>query len=340
MNDIQNVISTRSISPSARLSFWQRQVGSLLTQLECTSASGDNFFGSIKLHSSAPTTLLEIEAASHTIVRAMPRVAQVGEEKIFVCIQIDGTAIVEQDGRQGVLRAGDMTLLDTSRSFRADFPCEMGQLVLQVPRSLFRKQVGAVERLTAMVVPVENPLGKITGEFVQSLARDFERFSPAVVQRLNEQALDMVVMAFMSSVESGQSIKPSVTRSTLAYRGRAFIEANLRNAWLSPAAVAEHLGISKRYLSIIFAADGLSVERFIRARRLQKCARDLKDAGQAIRPVGDIAFAWGFNNLTHFSQSFKATFGKPPREYRQQALSELPQAREPAPLRTSAGGPE
>jgi AraC-like DNA-binding protein len=211
-----------------------------------------------------------------------------------------------------------MTLLDTSKPFHADFPDEMAQLVLQVPRTLFRKYVCALERLTATVVPAECPIGKIAGEFVGSLAGDFERFSPAVSQRLTEQALDMVVMAFMSSLDNCQ-IKNSVTRSILAYRGRAFIEAHLRDATLSSSDVAGHLGISTRYLSTIFAADGQSVERFIRERRLQKCARDLRDRGQTIRPIGDIAFAWGFNNLTHFSQSFKAAFGKTPREYRQQA---------------------
>ncbi|QBQ99170.1 helix-turn-helix domain-containing protein [Paraburkholderia pallida] len=255
-----------------------------------------------------PTSMFKFEAS------------KAGEEQIFVCIQTEGTATVEQDSRQCILRTGDMTLLDTSRAFHMDFRDEMAQLVLQVPRALFRKQVGALERLTATVVPAQNPLGRITKQFITSLARDFELFAPIVAQRLSEQALDMVVMAFASLADDGHARKTSVTRSMLAHRGRAFIEANLRSAWLSPGDVAEHLGISKRYLSTIFAGDGQSVERFIRQRRLQKCARDLADRGQAIRPISDIAFGWGFNNLTHFGQSFKAVYGATPREYRKQAL--------------------
>ncbi|TKC88709.1 helix-turn-helix domain-containing protein [Trinickia terrae] len=323
MNDTPSVISTERVPPSDRLSFWQHQVESLLTHLECTSSAEDSFFGSIKVYASTPANLLEIDAARHAIARTTPKAAQARDEQVLICIQSAGAAIVEQDGRQGVLRPGDMTVLDTSKSFLADFPCEMAQLVLQVPRTLFRKRVGALERLTATVVPAENPLGKMTCEFVGSLARDFERFGPTVAQRLNEQALDMVAMAFMSSLDGGQPVKTSVTRSMAAYRGRAFIEANLRNAALSPWDVAEHLGISKRYLSVIFASEGLSVERFIRERRLQKCAQDLADRALAIRPIGDIAFAWGFSSLPHFSLSFKTAFGTTPREYRKQALSGL-----------------
>ncbi|MFM0257249.1 AraC-like ligand-binding domain-containing protein [Paraburkholderia sediminicola] len=327
LSAMQSQFSTERIQPNARLSYWQCQVGRLLTHLECSSTAADAFFGSITVHPSTPIRLLEIEAAKHAIARATPMTAQVGEEQIFVCIQAEGTAIVEQDSRQCILQTGDMTLLDTSRAFHANFPDEVAQLVFQVPRSLFRKHVGAPERLTATVVSAESPLGKITTQFITSLARDIEQLSPTVARRLNEQALDMVVMAFVALLDGSRAANTSVARSMLAYRGRAFIEVNLRNASLSPGDVAEHLGISKRYLSIIFAGDGLSVERFIRERRLQKCARDFADLGQVIRPIGDIAFAWGFSNLTHFSQSFKALYGVTPREYRKQALSDLPEAR-------------
>lgn len=317
---MQNIVSTCDIPPQNRLEFWQSQVGSVLTHLECTSAVEDRFFGTMKVLPSTPSSLFEIDTAQHTIARATPKLTQVGEEQIFVCVQIAGTATVEQDSREVVLGVGDMTLLDTSRRFLADFPHEMSQLVLQVPRSLFRKHVSALERLTATLVPAESALGRITGEFLVSFARDFEYFSPAISQRLNSQALDMVVMAFMSALDASD-VKSSATRSILAYRGRAFIEENLRNAGLSPSAVAEHLGISTRYLSIVFAGDGQSVERFIRERRLQKCAQDLRDRSQFIRPIGDIAYGWGFNNLSHFSQCFKTAFGQTPREYRQQALA-------------------
>jgi AraC-like DNA-binding protein len=199
----------------------------------------------------------------------------------------------------------------------------MKQLVFQAPRSLVRKHIGVVERFTATVVSSDNPLGAICTDFAKALAREFDRLTPETAQRLSAQAMDMFAMAFMSLPDPGQHNKSSITRSMLAYRGRTFIEANLRNSSLSPTDVAQHLGISRRYLSSVFASDGLSFERFVRERRLQKCATDLRDQGQAIRPIGDIAYAWGFNNLTHFSQAFKAAFGTTPREFRKQALYPL-----------------
>ncbi|MDT8838339.1 helix-turn-helix domain-containing protein [Paraburkholderia fungorum] len=318
MNRAPVLISTERVAPNARLAFWQTNVANLLTHLECSSAVDEGFSGSITAHLSSPINLIEIVAASHTIARIKPKISQIGEEQVFVCIQVTGEAIVEQDNRRNVLRQGDITFLDTSKTFRAEFPEATSQLVLQIPRTLVRKQVGAIEHLTATIVTTDNPLSNMTRDFVNSLAQNFESFSADIAQRLTAQAIDMAMMAFMSRPEDKSTAAPTntVTRAMLAYRGRAFIETNLRNHSLAPADVAEHLGISKRYLSSVFASDGQSVERYIWERRLARCARDLEDPGQVNRAIGDIASSWGFNNLTHFSQSFKMAFGKTPREFR------------------------
>jgi len=302
-------ISTESIPLNARLAFWQTHVANLLTHLECSSAADDPFFGSITAHMSAPANVVEIEAASHTIVRATQKVSQM-EGQIYLCIQSAGEAIIEQQGRQGLLGPGDMILLDTSKAFSAEFPHAMSQLVLPVPRALLRERGGDIERLIAASVTGKDPLGKMTTDFVSALA-----------QRLTEQAIDLAVMAFMSKLDDSQPAAPRSVpiMSMLADRGRAFIEANLRDHSLGPSHVAEYLGISTRHLSSIFANDPQFVDQYIRERRLTHCANDLKDAGQAHRTIDDIAFSWGFGDFAQFSHAFNVTFGITPREYRQRS---------------------
>ncbi|MFM0257235.1 helix-turn-helix domain-containing protein [Paraburkholderia sediminicola] len=322
MNESENLVTTENISPGARLGFWTRQVSSLMTNLECSSVVGDRFHGSIKIRSMSATSMFLLSTAAHNVARATPRYGGMGDETVFVCVQGSGTAVVEQDCRQAVLRPGDITLLDTSQCFSADFPGDMEQLVLLVPRKQLRQRVGMVERLTATVLSGDSPLGAITGDFLRSFARDVGRLRAPVAVRLEEQAIDMISMAFTSTMDEIEP-RASATRSALAYRGRAYIESNLRSPNLSPTDVAEQLGISRRYLSTVFSCDGLPVERFIRERRLEKCARDLADRGLISRSIGDIAFSWGFNNLTHFSQAFKTMFGLSPREYRKQMLVDV-----------------
>jgi AraC family transcriptional activator of tynA and feaB len=60
----------------------------------------------------------------------------------------------------------------------------------------------------------------------------------------------------------------------------------------------------------------MSIMRLVQARRLERCRAALEDPGQARRSVSEIAFGWGFSDMTHFGRRFKAAYGILPSEYR------------------------
>lgn len=56
------------------------------------------------------------------------------------------------------------------------------------------------------------------------------------------------------------------------------------------------------------------------AQRLERCKRDLASPTHAHRHIGEIAFAWGFNDLSHFGRVFRDHYGLSPRDWRQSRL--------------------
>jgi AraC-like DNA-binding protein len=56
--------------------------------------------------------------------------------------------------------------------------------------------------------------------------------------------------------------------------------------------------------------------RYVWNRRLDRCRDDLKKPCASAQRVADIAFRWGFSDLSHFSRAFKARFGMSPRDCR------------------------
>jgi AraC-like DNA-binding protein len=64
-----------------------------------------------------------------------------------------------------------------------------------------------------------------------------------------------------------------------------------------------------------------SFQRYVLAERLARCERDLSSPRLAHRQVGEIAFAWGFNDLSHFGRVFREHYGMSPREWRHSKLS-------------------
>jgi AraC-like DNA-binding protein len=101
-------------------------------------------------------------------------------------------------------------------------------------------------------------------------------------------------------------------------RIKTLIESRLDDPELSVDAIAQACGISVRSVHRAFKAEpGGSVSNYVWIRRLSRCAAELRNPGQAPRPITEVCFAWGFNSTSHFSRLFKERFGVTPREYRQ-----------------------
>jgi AraC-like DNA-binding protein len=97
---------------------------------------------------------------------------------------------------------------------------------------------------------------------------------------------------------------------------KSFIHQHLADPNLSSYLIAKALNISKSYLYLLFQRENTTVNRYIWDLRLEKCRADLANPLHSHRTITEIAFAWGFNNSTHFSRMFKERYGQAARAYR------------------------
>jgi AraC family transcriptional activator of tynA and feaB len=111
-------------------------------------------------------------------------------------------------------------------------------------------------------------------------------------------------------------------RITLMKRIKDFVDQNLGDPDMNTAMVARGVGMSSRYINDIFNDEETSLMRHIWKRRLENCRRDLLSQTPAGHRISDIAFRWGFNDLSHFSRTFKQSFALSPRDYRRHNAGE------------------
>ncbi len=76
--------------------------------------------------------------------------------------------------------------------------------------------------------------------------------------------------------------------------------------------VATKLGMSVRSLHLLFELKGVSFGQWVQRRRLEEIKSLLSHPGAADRSVADIAFTWGFNDLSTFYRAFHSTYGVRP----------------------------
>jgi AraC family transcriptional regulator, positive regulator of tynA and feaB len=190
-------------------------------------------------------------------------------------------------------------------------------MVLDVDRTELTRRLGSVSALTALSIEPDSAIGGLASGYLQMLPAHAASLSEDAGARIANQAVDLVAMALGQRAEVGQVKLGSASAMTLI-RLRASVEQALPNRDLTCQDVATVVGISVRYANALLAKEGTSLERLIKQRRLERCRRALAETSG--RPIGDIAYAWGFSDLSHFSKAFKSAYGVSPRDYRRGAM--------------------
>jgi AraC-like DNA-binding protein len=312
------VLNTSSSVPDRRLAVWQDIVCDTFVGLDCRSDMHEAFWGAVSQSAIGPATFTRVDSCAQRVFRTPSRIARASQNYVLVALGNSGVNGVYQDGREAVVSAGQFVIYDTTRPYELRFDDSFSQTILQMPRKLLQQRIGAFEALTATTFSSDRPLEGLAYEFLVSAGKVIDHVDPATATRLLDQGLDLIAMAFAERMHQ-RSPDQSVHRSALLYRLKNTILTQLSDPELSMSGVAAAVGISPRYASDLMADEQTSFRSYVQTQRLERCRRDLADPAHAARHIGDIAFAWGFNDLAHFSRIFKQRFGASPREWREHA---------------------
>jgi len=312
------VLDTSSSVPDRRLAVWQDIVCDTFVGLDCQSDMHDGFWGSVSQSTIGLATCTRVDSCAQRVLRTPSRIARASEDFVLVTLGTSGVNGVFQDGREAVVSAGQFVIYDTTRPYELRFDDSFSQTIFQMPRKLLQQRIGSFDTLTATTFSGDRPLERLAYEFLLGMSKTIDHVDAPTAVRLLDQGLDLVAMAFAERMRE-RSADQSFHRSALLYRLKNYILTHLRDPELSMSRAAAAIGISPRYASDLMAAEQTSFRSYVQAQRLERCKRDLSDPAQVARHVGDIAFAWGFNDLAHFSRIFKQRFGVSPREWREHA---------------------
>ncbi|HZV09032.1 MAG TPA: helix-turn-helix transcriptional regulator, partial [Novosphingobium sp.] len=85
---------------------------------------------------------------------------------------------------------------------------------------------------------------------------------------------------------------------------------------LSPDAIALGLGVSRRQLYRAFAEAGQTPASWLWSLRTEQAHLRLTSPQECAKSLTQLAFDVGFNDMAHFSRSYRARFGCTPRQAR------------------------
>lgn len=310
-------MSTASVHPRDRFDYWHEVACRSMVPFECRPRDRTGFEGEITTLPFAGAVLTISSNNGVTTWRTARQIAQ-SKDSIFICTQISGSTRISQNGRDALLQSGDLTLVDNAAP--SGFVSSIGskKLVIELDRRSFEARLGRIAQWTTRCIDGSGGAGVLVSNFIQLLPAQLSLLSDTAQSQISHQLIDLMALALTES--DGNATARSSGRLISLLRLKAVVDANLTNTNVTCEELAAAAGISVRYANQLLESEETSLQRLLFSRRIAKCQEALADPAQMPRLISDIAYSWGFGDVSHFGRLFKSVTGLTPRSYRLQAL--------------------
>jgi AraC family transcriptional regulator, positive regulator of tynA and feaB len=311
--------STDVVPERERFEYWRELISSHLLSVNLDRDARGAFFGKMVSSDIGENRLVYVHSTSQHITRIARRTCQNHEDSFLLKYLIEGRGSTSQHGNFHDLVAGDLFLQDSRSCGELRLTGDFKVLTLSLSRKLVDRYFARPQYLCAVPLSVErSAAGCVARDLLQSIARNCMQMQGDGLETLVESLLQVVALAFGQSPL--QCPAATTSHSALMIRIRNYIHAHLEDDEMSPKRIAAAHGISERYLNKLFEKEETTVSKWIWEQRLQASQRTLSLTEFSSRKINEIAYACGFNNMSHFSCSFKKRFGCTPRQYRTREL--------------------
>jgi len=207
-----------------------------------------------------------------------------------------------------------LSLIDCHRPFNARSLEPAERMAVRVPRETLGQRIRLTKEVVNRPVPLQGDAALLTA-FMRALVRiDPSTLSPAMAAIVREQMLDLAAVVLGNLAGTMPRLGAAARFGTLKLR--VSIESQLTDPDADAQSIAAGAGLSERHANRLLALEGTSIRRLLFERRLNKCREMIEDPQHMHRSISDIAFFYGFRNLSHFTRVFKDRFGFSPGEYR------------------------
>ncbi|MFB6877471.1 helix-turn-helix domain-containing protein [Streptomyces sp. NPDC056323] len=302
--------STRSLDPGDRAAGWEHALSQVFVGLEVAVEGSRPWAGELTAERLGALQIATEDFGPGAIVRSARAVAADPSTHVLVRLQLEGTALLSQDGRTAELRPGRLAFHDARRPYKIVLPARQRARVLMLPRALLRLEERQLATLTATVVDdAEEGAAALLMPLLRGLVDEVMRTPVTRRDELARIAAETLGTVALELVDS----QPE---PALWERVTACAQARLQDPGLTPQDIADQHGISLRYLHRLFQLQGTTVNAWVRTRRLESAREDLTRAGAAHRSIAALAARWGFANPSHFSRTFREAYGMSPVQWR------------------------
>jgi len=192
-------------------------------------------------------------------------------------------------------------------------------LGIQIPRDVIEPRVKGATDMVLRPFAAKQQVLQLLLSYLRILQVRPLSSSPSAQHAAAGHVHELIALALQRERESIIDTDTGGMRAARLVSIKSFLRENLHSEDLSPTSVADHLGITARYVHKLFEAEETSFSRYVLKLRLEYAHYLLTHPRHAKQTITDIAHAAGFRDLSYFNRCFRRRYDEPPSSVRANA---------------------
>ena len=310
-------VTTDSIPTRERAEFWADLVSRNVTPVRIEPAGKQALRGEIQARALGDLGVAQVSGQGLHAAHTGAHIARARGHVYAACMHLEGEARISRRGETIALQRGDIFITDSRHEFALDLERPWRHLLITLPSRWLDSRVARPELLPGAVLR-DHPLARL---WARHLATGFTlapELSSTAATLFARHSIELLAQLLDES-HRGHLLPSEAGRAAMFLSACQVIALRFGDPDLTPDQIARDIGVSTRTLARTFAANSETIMRRVFDERVREAARLLAEPESAHRSVTDVAFACGFNDVSHFGRIFAGKMHMTPSQWRRRA---------------------
>ncbi|HUG63415.1 MAG TPA: AraC family transcriptional regulator [Methylomirabilota bacterium] len=241
-----------------------------------------------------------------------PALAERHEPGLMIDVILAGNYEATHNDRHTVVEKGEVSVYSCQIPSLAIARTRLYTRTVLLPERDVRPAIGDLDRVAGLKMPGHLAETRLLASYVEALDPVGVEGSPTLRTMVGEHLKDLVIAGLTRLLHLEDPTAGRGVRAARLARIKRLIDEQIAQPTLNAARLARQVGVSERYVQMLFEEAGTTISAYVMENRLKRAHRILGRDEMPEVAIRDIAYAVGFSDASHFSRAFRRRFGETP----------------------------
>ncbi len=301
--------STDMVPETDRVGFFREELSKVLRlEVELLDDSPPQY--AIESILAGPVAINSVQGSPTRVSRSKAQLVDDDDSFLFL-LHTGRKQEISHNGRAIILAPGDACVIQNSRPSAAAYPEGGSTLVVRMDGMALRAVVREPEALAGNLIAHNRPGVNLLNGYLRSFTEAGDGLTGDLLRTFGLHVIDLVASILGATRDGAAQAEVGGIRAARLRQVLDRIATQACNPGFNVEAVAAELAVSSRTIQLMLEETGSTFSGHVGEHRMRQAWRLLADPKSNLS-IAEVAFAVGYNDLSHFYRAFRRRFGETP----------------------------